>query len=515
MGLLPSLSSASPVFAGSLILAIVYYVYFQLTTGARRRAIIREKGCLPVNKVPSKDPILGIDSFLEFRKAFQERRVLQFACWRFDMMGVTTIRNNVLGKRNISTIEPENLKQILALDFKNWSLGTQRIIDFTEFLGPGVFSTDGAEWQHSREMLRPSFVRSQVRDLETLDAHVDHLIDAIPRDGSTVELQQLFFRLTMDSATDFLFGESTNTLAPGLATVSASKFAECFNRGQETVSERGRFGLFPWLANNDHFKSDTKFVHDFVDTYVEKGLAMRSRLLSEKEGAGSRYVFLEELVRQTTDKYRIRSELLNILLAGRDTTASLLSNVWWQISRRPDIWAKLRAEVDALNGEKPTFEQIKEMKYVRAVLNESLRLHPVVPFNSREATTDTWLPRGGGKDGMSPCLIPKGQVVTYSVYVMHRRKDFYGPDADEFNPDRWIGEKGLRPGWEYLPFNGGPRICLGQQFALTEASYATIRLLQEFRDIESRDPEPWTEWLHLTCVGRNGCKVSLTPFSNA
>lgn len=254
---------------------------------------------------------------------------------------------------------------------------------------------------------------------------------------------------------------------------------------------------------------------DFVDTYVEKGLAKRPQLLTEKRDESQRYLFIDELVRQTTDKYQIRSELLNILLAGRDTTASLLSNVWWTISKRPDVYAKLREEVDALNGERPTFEQIKDMKYLKAVLNESLRIHPVVPLNSRQAVEDTVLPRGGGPDGRAPIFIPKGQVVTWSVYSMHRRKDYYGEDAEEFKPERWLGEKGLRPGWEYLPFNGGPRICIGQNFALTEASYTTVRLMQEFKAIESRDPEPWREWLTLTCVGAGGCKVALTPFSDA
>jgi cytochrome P450 len=92
---------------------------------------------------------------------------------------------------------------------------------------------------------------------------------------------------------------------------------------------------------------------------------------------------------------------------------------------------------------------------------------------------------------------------------MHRREDFYGPDAQEFKPERW--EK-LRPGWEYLPFNGGPRICLGQQFALTEASYTTVRMMQEFKSLESRDDSQWIEWLTLTCASGTGTKVSLTPF---
>ena len=110
---------------------------------------------------------------------------------------------------------------------------------------------------------------------------------------------------------------------------------------------------------------------DFVDGFVEKGLAYKSSSAAEK-GDG-RYVFCYELVNQTQDKVQIRSELLNILIAGRDTTASLLSDLWFELARRPDIWAKLQAEVDELGGEKPTFAQIKDMKYLRFVLNECLR----------------------------------------------------------------------------------------------------------------------------------------------
>ena len=225
-----------------------------------------------------------------------------------------------------------------------------------------------------------------------------------------------------------------------------------------------------------------------------------------KVDKNGRYVFLHELINQTQDPYALRSELLNILLAGRDTTAGLLSNTWHVLARRPDIWAKLKAEVDTLGGEQPDYATIKEMKYLKWTLNESLRLMPVVPSNSREAIRDTILPLGGGKDGRSPVLVTKGTVVGYTPWSMHRREDFYGPDALEFRPERW---QTLRPGWEYLPFNGGPRICVGQQYALMEASYATIRLIQTFPRIESRDSREWREWLAITLASGTGCKVAL------
>lgn len=116
---------------------------------------------------------------------------------------------------------------------------------------------------------------------------------------------------------------------------------------------------------------------------------------------------------------------------------------------------------------RPLFEELKDMKYLRATLNESLRVHPVVPANSRQAIVDTVLPHGGGKDGRSPMFVSKGTIVSYAVHAMHHRKELFREDADEFRPERWLdeeGKKGLRVGWEYLPFNGGPRICIGREF---------------------------------------------------
>jgi cytochrome P450 len=138
-------------------------------------------------------------------------------------------------------------------------------------------------------------------------------------------------------------------------------------------------------------------------------------------------------------------------------------------------------------------------------------LYPVVPSNGRFAVRDVVLPRGGGVNGEFPLFIPKGGVVSYSVFVMHRRKDIYGPDALEFRPERWAPEENLRPGWGYLPFNGGPRICVGQQFALTEASYTIVRILQEFAGIEDRDGSEWVEGLALTMASGKGVKVAMVP----
>lgn len=138
----------------------------------------------------------------------------------------------------------------------------------------------------------------------------------------------------------------------------------------------------------------------------------------------------------------------------------------------------------------------------------ALRLYPVVPVNSRTATKDTYLPLGGGPEGKDPIFVPKGHEILYSVYSMHRLPEIFGPDAGEYRPERWAT---LKPGWAYIPFNGGPRICPGQQFAITEACYAMTQIVRNFKSIESRDDRPFVEGLTLTLASENGTKVALTP----
>lgn len=429
------------------------------------------------------------------------------------------------------TVEAENVKTLLATKFKDYELPYRRKSSFYPLLGFGIFTNDGMDWKHSRELIRPNFARDQVADLDNFEEHLSLMIDAIPKDGKTsIDLQELFFALTIDTATEFLFGESTNVLSKTDSQKSRAnlQFIEAWYRSQIEVQNRVRSSLF--YRSPRQSKKDLKIVNDYVGVYVQQGLQYREHFIRDPGRAASkngRYVFMHELVKAIDDPVRIRDEMLNVLLAGRDTTASLLGNMWFTLARRPDIWAKLRKEVDeTLHGKRPTFEQLKDMSYLKAVINEcmqmpttqlictlslnvtALRLDVVVPTNSRQALTDTVLPVGGGLHGKSPILVRKGQVVNYTTWVMHRRPEYFGSDAEEFKPERW---KHIRPTWEYLPFNGGPRVCIGQQYALTEAGYTTVRLMQKFAKVESRDDRPWTECITLTACNLNGTKVLLTP----
>lgn len=264
----------------------------------------------------------------------------------------------------VTTCEPENIKTLLSLKFNDYSIGVLRKKSFQNLFGKGIFTTDGSDWAHSRAMLRPNFARSQVGDLATFETHINHMIQAIPTDGSTVDLQDLFFDLTLDSATEFLFGESANTLVSGLKGGKA--FGEAFTYCTTKLGFAIRAGMRGLIADKKYSR-DQKIIHSFADQYVQTAL---QEYHAGELKSNDRYVFLHELVKQTQDPLELRSETLNILLAGRDTTASLLSDLWNVLSKRPDLWQKLQAEIDRLDGRKPTFEEIKEMKFLCYCLNE-------------------------------------------------------------------------------------------------------------------------------------------------
>ena len=332
--------------------------------------------------------------------------------------------------------------------------------------------------------MRPQFSREQVSDLDLEESHVQNLMQAIPvqADGwtSTTDLQTLFFRLTLDSACEFLFGESVDSqiteMTKGSTQVAGdgesrneNDFALAFDTAQKYLASRARLGEKYWLNNTKDFRRNNKICHDLVDYFVN--LALNKELKEKELEKGSnrgkdRYVFLDALAGETRDPLELRSQLLNILLAGRDTTASLLGWLFFALARQPHLYTKLRNTIleDFGTYNAPseiTFTKLKSCQYLQFCMNEALRVYPVVPMNSRRAAKDTTLPLGGGPDGLSKMYVKKGEQVDYSVHVLHRRKDLWGPDAEEFKPERWASRK---PGWEYLPFNGGPRICIGRKF---------------------------------------------------
>lgn len=260
-----------------------------------------------------------------------------------------------------------------------------------------------------------------------------------------------------------------------------------------------------------------KVINEFVVPFVHSALALPAEELEKRSKSEKSFTFLHALASYTRDPKVIRDQVVSVLLAGRDTTAATLSWAFYELSNYPGIYSKLRNEILTRVGptRAPTYEDLKNMPYLRHTINETLRLYPAVPYNIRCALSDTTLPTGGGPNGDLPITVMKDDAVIYSTFAMQRRKDLYPPtsetfaDPEIFSPERW--ERWTPKSWHYIPFNGGPRICIGQNFALAEIGFTIVRILQRFERLEYVGD--WEEQFHKAeIVGTPGRPVTVRLF---
>ncbi|KXH57058.1 N-alkane-inducible cytochrome P450 [Colletotrichum nymphaeae SA-01] len=510
-------SVASSLLAKGLGIAIIFCAlrYLRLRLNARRVAF--KNNCQPCPAYPQKDPIFGIDTHIETIQGFRNNHYLDLLMKRHNKLG-RTFSFNLFGSTTVSTCEPDLLKCALSSHFKDFSNGDLRAKSVAPLLGRGIVAADGEEWHHQRALIRPSFARAQATDLNIFERHATQLICAIERKGYTVEIQALVQQMILDANTEYLFGESTGLLTERAST-SAKLLNEALDYALEGVIYRLRLGKLMPLHRDPKFWKACKTVHSFADQYVAQALKLRdsgvkiNELSCEEVRQSKRYILLDEMAKDTSDPILLRDEIVTIVMAARDTTSATVSFALYLLARRPDIWAKLRANVLEHYAAPLTYEALEDMKYLKWVVAETLRLFPPIATNGRMAVRDTVLPVGGGPDGKAPLMVTKGTTVLFSVYVMQRRTDLWGPDAGDFEPERWSpdSERKGRHGWEYLPFLGGPRICPGQKFALTQTSHVLARLAHAFERIENMDPRDWREQWTLSVAPKDGVKVKLVP----
>jgi cytochrome P450 len=359
-------------FSPLLVLVCGFSVFYFVASVVLRKITASQfklfHGCLDCPALPQSERIIGFGLLRAGAAAVKAKNSLECAVRRIESTA-NTFSNTIVQLNIITTIDPANIQAILAQRFNDYDLGG-RIYAWGPLVGKGVFTSNGPEWAHRRAMIRPNFNKQQVASLDMFERHFGHLLAILPRDGSTIDLQKLFFSMTLDSATEFLFGQSVGAQGAGHGS-EADCFQRAFDFAQHQMPDRNRLGVMNVLIPNAKFKAACKVVHTWADRYIEKWLSDRGSGKTRKSTSGnSNYVCLETIADQVKDSRQLRDEMLNVLLAGRDTTAGLLSNTFHVLSRHPEIWKKLRAEVDTLEGRLPTYENLKSLKYLKCILNE-------------------------------------------------------------------------------------------------------------------------------------------------
>ncbi|KAH6901554.1 cytochrome P450 monooxygenase pc-2 [Coprinopsis sp. MPI-PUGE-AT-0042] len=407
---------------------------------------------------------------------------------------------------------------MLATDFENWPKEPLFIEQAYSLMGNGIFASNGESrslgpgiWKFHRSMARPFFTRDRISDFENFDAHAMKALDLAKQrlaDGYAIDFQELTARFTLDSATVYLLDEDVNSLDAGLAYPHncveenagnkaylehpSNSFANAFLASITETTRRTFLGReWPLLE----FWSDKVKPHrDVVDNFSERVIQRHLERRSKVDESGEKDTFLADLLDKTQDATLIK-----------DATSCTLSYAMYELTRNPDIAARLREDILNQGFHQRYFlSLLSTTKLVSTNVSEVLRLYP--PVYSKRATV---LPY---KDSTEKIYVPAETAVRYSVFVMHRRKDLWGPDADDFDPDRFLDERSkkylTKNPYIFVPFNAGPRICLGQQFAYNEVSLFLVRLFQQFseftfaRDAQEHQFVPPESW--AACEGTKG-----------
>ncbi|KAK8071787.1 hypothetical protein PG996_005135 [Apiospora saccharicola] len=456
--------------------------------------------------VLAQNPLTGLRWFSRAARAQLNHRLLEyfddlFGQARGAPTGDDCVEVQVMpagGQRYIITRDPEHVKAVLAGKFAHFGKGKEFHDLWSPFLGDSIFTTDGQLWHDSRSMIRPMFVKDRVSDLVVFERWSDALEGVVgfgeEKYGSgggygdgVVDIQSLFYRMTLDITTDFLLGAAVDSLSN-----PRDEFAEAFNEVQRLQMYLTIMGPFKGVVPRGRYNAGIRAIDRFVMPYIEAALALPAAELEKRTSASSSdFTFLHSVARHTRHPKVLRDQIVAVLLAGRDTTAATLSWAFYELSRYPAKVARLRAEILDSVGPAPaapTYDNLKNMPYLRHVLNETLRLYPAVPYNLRVALEDTTMPSREGQG--PPIAVLKNDAVVYSTLSMQRCRNLYPRSKDGahfadpavFEPERW--ENWTPKPWTYVPFNGGPRICVGQNFALTEMAYVVVRLLQKYDKIE-------------------------------
>ncbi|CAG8960607.1 hypothetical protein HYFRA_00013431, partial [Hymenoscyphus fraxineus] len=293
-----------------------------------------------------------------------------------------TVEAKPAGRRIIFTADPENIKAILATQFASYGKGNPFHEEWKEFLGDSIFTTDEEQWHDSRQLIRPQFIKDRVSDLDVFEEHVQILIRKMREEGRTsdgkegkgFDVSDMLFRYTLDAATHFLFGNSVNSLEK-----PEQEFARAFAEVQRVQNFISRAGPFNGLVPRGQFRKAIKTLNEFVNPFVDQALRLSPEELATKSKSDQGYTFLHALAGFTRDRKVLRDQLVAVLLAGRDTTASTLSWTFYELARNPSIVKKLRQEIIDRVGlnRAPTYDDLKNMKYLQVSKPPP---HPPPPF---------------------------------------------------------------------------------------------------------------------------------------
>ncbi|CAI9763437.1 unnamed protein product [Fraxinus pennsylvanica] len=395
----------------------------------------------------------------------------------------------------LATVNPANVHYIMSANFQNFPKGP-KFKEIFDILGDGIFNSDSDSWKNQRKITHTLINHQRFNQflVKTLHEEVEKCLipvfESVCENSRVTDLQDLFQRLTFDTTCILVTGYDPGCLSTEFPEV---RFSKAMDDAEEAIFVRHVLPESLWKFQRIFgFGAERKLrkAREVLDKIIGKYISMKRDELKSRNDENcaadllTSYISTEEHDNQDVkrnDKF-LRDTILNLMIAGRDTTSSALTWFLWLVSTHPEVERKIRDElISAIPaeeaGKKRIFQvqELGKLVYMHAAICESLRLYPPVPFQHKEPLQADILPSGH-------YVHPKMKVM-FSLYAMGRMETIWGKDCLEFKPERWISERGTikhEPSYKFLAFNAGPRTCLGKEVAFTEIKAVAATIIHNY-----------------------------------
>lgn len=432
----------------------------------RPAAILEERGpgwFRPARPAPYRGPVGGIGSILVLRRNL-------IAAFGEDDYSVGTRPSRIFGRQVVVVNEPSAIKHVMVThndNFERKSPQMRRAL--VHLVGDGLFISDGDTWQHRRPLVADIVHRNRMPvfgpRMEAAAVNMADRWEKRPKEAVFDMLGEMA-ELTAGIISHAVFGQK---LMPGAAHDVVAGFAE-YQRLIDSVNVGYFLGADEgWpVMRGPRLRRSIGRIHGVIDRTIANHLA------SDDDGNS-----LVALLARRQDKSpelgldldALRSEAATIFMAGHETTAATLAWAWYLLANAPWVEDAVHADIENVVGSRaPTVDDVPNLNWCRAVIEETLRLYPPVPILTRQARNAD---RVGGID------VEPAALIVVAPWLLHRAKDLWD-QAHDFLPERFLGERRPLP-YSYIPFATGPRVCPGMNFGLTEAVLCLATLAQRFK----------------------------------
>lgn len=424
-------------------------------------------------------------------------------------------------KSFIVVSDPTMVRHVLKDNPSNYDKGILAEI-LEPVMGKGLIPADPATWKVRRRAIVPGFHRRWLNAMMGLfaDCNVPLIekLGAASDSGKSVDMETEFCSVALD-----IIGRAVFNFDFGSVTKESPVVKAVYRALQET--EHRSMSFIPYwnlpfaetyIGSLQEFHSNMDLLNSVLDELIVK--AMESQVLMDEDDLTNQDYssmenpsllrFLVDMRGEEASGRQLRDDLMTMLIAGHETTAAVLTWTFYELAQQPELLERVRAELDeVLGGRAPTYEDMTQLPLMRACIAETLRMYPEPPLLIRRALDDDVLPRGGAE---AETFIPKGTDIFIATWNIHRSPDFW-EEPEKYNPDRFSKPyankkdtqwKGYTPGpanspypneahsdFAFLPFGGGSRKCVGDQFAMMESTVTLAVVLQNFDFTLTGKPE--------------------------